>query len=924
MAAIQYARLYPDALQLQAKNGTNLTAGWVMVFLAGTDDPATTYADFNGTLNPQKIVIDDNGRFTAIVDKSQAYRVEVYDSEGMLQWTTEPVWCTGNSGSGMSVTRVVSTDGSISVDENIDGTERTYDIGLAPSSTEFLEWCKCLNLSISNGLVSPVFAEGTMTTDEGGLHVYKDRYYHLTCTLRVDPTGNGINYDTLSVNLKFSDGTEVDLVRRNYDIDNSVNDPTLCEFSYDFNCPADGYLYLYVEGVSSFEQVDVALQVHRVYSGINAVPDTCATQQWVRGYFDFNLSGKVDYSAIEYNQDNEITGISGSAIAGNMNSAQVSAIASSYAESAVSSMSGSISSKLDASASSEFYSTSNPSGFLTAHQSLAGYATEAYVDSSVSSKLDTTAFSTVSGDFLTSHQSLAGYATESYVDSAVSSKLDVTASSQFLTGLPDDIAYTSDVASAVSGKLDASASSSFYPMTGNPSGFLTAHQSLAGLATVEYVDSSVSSKLDISAYDSAEFYTTANPSGFVNSSYVDSAVSSKLDASASSDFVQSASMSSWIPYSALDYSGTAISGIGGSALAGMGGGGDYTGVAPVIVDNNNRTISVDHKTLCVDETMTAYDSGSSAVIGVNTATVLSGLSDYQLTADMTAYQLSGDYYSATNPSGFIDSAYVEGQVSGKQDKLTFGYDDSNNISSIDGSALAGGGGGGIDSATCSAIASSYAESAVSGKADSSALSSYVPYSSLEYNTASAISGINGSALAAGSTYSAGEGIDITDDVISVEAPVDIVAGPGIVVDNPDGNTLRVSTDENYETVLWEGTAASVDTAKSGLTLTESPFNFEYVEVHWVPWAYNDAGSYKQEAVVRVHLTSSFPRIGLINEWTAESNAAMFMFSVNGYFTSTKFYTTHIKWFQIGDWIVNNTGTGQYITKIVGIHRIANN
>lgn len=39
-------------------------------------------------------------------------------------------------------------------------------------------------------------------------------------------------------------------------------------------------------------------------------------------------------------------------------------------------------------------------------------------------------------------------------------------------------------------------------------------------------------------------------------------------------------------------------------------------------------------------------------------------------------------------------------------------------------AATGGGGGGIDSATCSAIASAYAESAVSSKADSSALSSY--------------------------------------------------------------------------------------------------------------------------------------------------------------------------------------------------------
>lgn len=138
--------------------------------------------------------------------------------------------------------------------------------------------------------------------------------------------------------------------------------------------------------------------------------------------------------------------------------------------------------------------------------------------------------------------------------------------------------------------------------------------------------------------------------------------------------------------------------------------------------------------------------------------------------------------------------------------------------------------GGIDSATCSAIASAYAESAVSSKADSSALSSYVPYSSLEYNTASAISGINGSALAAGSTYSAGEGIDITDDVISVEAPVDVVAGPGIVIDNPDGNTLRVSTDEDYETVLWSGTAAT------SVTCSEAITNFERLKVYVTPAA----------------------------------------------------------------------------------------
>lgn len=708
-----FAYLLDPEKQYITKSGTINVGGVLRVYDAATDDAVVTYRDFNGTENEEAIVLDNNGRAVVIADSERAYRLEVYDRYGTLQWTTTPLWCIA-AGGGIDVhdTEVISTNGSIDVAKTVVGSTTTFDIGLAPSSTEFLEWCKTENLAISNGYSYPEFSEGSMTTDEGGLHVYKDRYYHVTCTLRVDPTGNGINYDTLSVNLKFSDGTEVDLARRNYDIDNSVNDPTLCEFSYDFNCPADGYLYLYVEGVSSFEQVDVALQVHRVYSGINAVPDTCATQQWVRGYFDFNMSAHIPYSALEYDSNNEISGISGSAIAGNINSAQVSAIASSYAESAVSSMSGIVSSKLDASASSLFqpsgnyYSATNPSGFVSTadlssfakesslsskldasassmfapsgdyayNSALSSYIPESasgqfapsgdYADaSSVSSKVDQSAFdaccsamsaavsakldASASSDFvlnssfssyssdvansitsissvmsskadssaLSSYQpvsAMSSYATESYVDSAVSSKLDVTASSQFLTSLPEDLAYTSDVASAVSSKMDKSESSSFYPMDSNPAGYLTAHQSLAGYATEQYVDSAVSAKLDASAYDSSWFQPAS-------------------------------SMSAWIPYSALDYSGTAISGIGGSSLAGMGGGGgaDYSGVSPVNVDNDSRLISVDHRTLCVDESLTAYNSGSSAVIGVNTSSI--DLPDYQRKADMTAYQPVGTY-----------------------------------------------------------------------------------------------------------------------------------------------------------------------------------------------------------------------------------------------------------------------------------------
>ena len=592
MAAIQYARLYPVSTQLQAKDGHNLTAGWVMVFLAGTDDPATTYADFNGTVNPQKIVIDDNGRFCAIVDKAKAYRVEVYDSEGMLQWTTEPVWCTGNAGSGMSVTRVVSTDGSISVDENIAGTERTYDIGIAPADNdEFLEWIKCSEEDC-DATWKPVYQAGTMETEAGqGIKVHGGHLYHFTNTFYVDPDGTGITYSTFQVNM-YCNGEIVD--SRNFDIDTSVNDSVQCEFSTDVIPEEDGYVY-FTLNIPSGCEVTGEVQCHRIYSGINAVPDTCATKQWVSEYYQekSGMSSYIPFSGINYNSSNQITGISGSAIYATLDKDTVSAIASSYAESAVSSISG-------------------WSGSF----------------SSISSKVDQSAFDDCC----------------SAVHSALDDKLDKSASGLFQ--LSGDYAYNSSLSSYI----PASASGMFAP-SGN-------YQSAGDYA----FNSSVSSKLDASAsgdfvlsssfssYSSNVGDTINNMSSSITS--IENNVTSIENSltSISSDVsgkVDETAMSAWIPYSALDYSGTAISGIGGSSLAGMGGGGgaDYSGVAPVNVDNDTRLISVDHRTLCVDSTMSAYNSGSSAVLGVNVA----GL-DLSSKMDASASSL---FYSTSNPSGFI-------------------------------------------------------------------------------------------------------------------------------------------------------------------------------------------------------------------------------------------------------------------------------
>lgn len=697
--AVQYAPLFSLETQFQAKDGSNNTAGWLKVYLAATDDPAETYSDYLGTRNPEKIVLDDNGRAVVICDKAKAYRLEVYDADGMLLWTEEPVYCSGTGGGGISVTEVVSTDGSIAVESSVAGSMRTYDISIAPDNAkELLEWAKCSNTVDSDGYVYPLYGEGTMQTQAGkGLEVFKDRYYHLTNKITVIPSANGINYETITVQVMHDDnnGTVVSLASHDFDIDNSVSDKVELEFSEDIIPEDDGFLLWRVTGRAPFNYVGLDMQIHRIYSGINAVPGSIAGKAWV----EQNISSKIDYSALEYNSQNLITGISGSAIASNAVdpneyipwsasgtfqpsgdyvyesafssyssvidnsisaiSSVVSGVSSTYLEKTASGLFQPSGEYLSASESSNYYPmTGNPSGFLTEANASSSYVSQSafssysstvdnfitgissvvsgvsstYLEKTASgmfqpsgeyvSSTDMSAYVPFSGldmsagkitgisgtslsagkvytgvnpvwvdntadqigvynrtlavdETMTAYESgnsavigvntaiLSGYAKASsledyqsksamtayasveYVDSAVSGKLDVTASSQFLTSLPDDLAYTSDVASAVSGKLDASASSEFYPMTSNPSGYLTAHQSLAGYATVEYVDSSVSGKLDATAYNSAQFILTSQ-SGMFQPSGNYQAAGDYLSATESSNYYPSSNPSGFI------------------------------------------------------------------------------------------------------------------------------------------------------------------------------------------------------------------------------------------------------------------------------------------------------------------------------------------------------------------------------------------
>lgn len=355
--------------------------------------------------------------------------------------------------------------------------------------------------------------------------------------------------------------------------------------------------------------------------------------------------------------------------------ATVSSIASAYAESAASS-------KLDESATADFYPTSNPSGFISGVD-LSDYATTAYVDSSISSFVDS-----------------------AYVESQVSGKQDASAMSAYalsadVSGVIDTVSsnsaswaggITGDYLTSKVGSGQATFSTAFQDgMEKRPSLVIAAERTAGAkmyprMMVTDWNDTTGDTHSGMLLANAFEFYTCpqsargeVNPSGLVQSRLDASHLQFNIDSAVSSftrsaEFTRSgmrlgmsANTASWVTISGNSYSGGFVT----------------------------------------------LDDGSSTSGRI----VASSIGYWNGKLDSSA------------ATGFVDSAYVESQVSGVIDTV-----------SANSASWGGGGGGGVNSATVSAIASSYAESAASSKQDTL---------TFDWDSNSAISSINGSALAGG-------------------------------------------------------------------------------------------------------------------------------------------------------------------------------
>lgn len=205
--------------------------------------------------------------------------------------------------------------------------------------------------------------------------------------------------------------------------------------------------------------------------------------------------------------------------------------------------------------------TSNPSGYLTAHQD-------------ISDKLDVTAFT-------------AYTATAQGTEYSAGENINIT--NHVISGKD----WSAEIENATTGKLDATAfnSGDFYPMTGNPSGFIT------GVDLTPYQE-----KSGMTAYQPVgDYYSASNPSGFITG--VDLSNYYKKNETSSKEEI-SAALTGKLDESAFtSYTATA------TAVQGV----EYSGIAPIDVNNTTHQISADVWTLSAGNGLSLSEDALSKV-----------------------------------------------------------------------------------------------------------------------------------------------------------------------------------------------------------------------------------------------------------------------------------------------------------------------
>ena len=182
--------------------------------------------------------------------------------------------------------------------------------------------------------------------------------------------------------------------------------------------------------------------VGNVLLGTGAAP---AMSSIASAYAESAASSRIPWSALEYSGQT-ITAISGSAIGGQGGG-------------------GDTSQCMPKSASADFYSTSNPSGFLTAHQSLSGYVPNSAI--SAQSAIWNTVTGKVNASDISAQSATWNTVSAKVDQSAISSWSSVFVYKSAVSGWSSQIATLSSTLSSLSATVTSMTANKYTLSAGN-------------------------------------------------------------------------------------------------------------------------------------------------------------------------------------------------------------------------------------------------------------------------------------------------------------------------------------------------------------------------------------------------------------------------------------------------------------------------
>jgi len=456
---LQWAYLLCPTFELSNSEGKPLTNGYIELYIAGTRDKYYAASDFNGTLHPFQIPLDSLGANIVLVNPGQAYDVYVYNRFGNLIMSRYNVTAVGaGSGSGNSNFTIDSTDGTVVVTTSTDPETgvKTYDLSVPSVSGDASYWmgrgAATMGVNIEDTEYHDIQISSNSIRNEGedievldGKFSLKEGVYFWSVTVQLD------KFESFD-NTRQKVYVESTYNRGVYTMDMTHDESETVTFSgitvADHDGDTEGFK-IKSEGTSPIRATLYHVAIHKLNH--NIIGEGAQGKTYTGG----------DYIQITDDDVINVTGLPNVEEVEDMIESAITATASGYIYTA-----------------GDYISIDNreisvtglqPEGDYLTSEDLEGYATETYVDNSVSSFVtESTVTSLIqeaitgiepgeiyvpgqyveitdenvinvtglqpAGEYLT-QEDLEGYATETYVDNSVTAFVDGDTVSAIVTNM---------------------------------------------------------------------------------------------------------------------------------------------------------------------------------------------------------------------------------------------------------------------------------------------------------------------------------------------------------------------------------------------------------------------------------------------------------------------------------------------------------